>query len=212
MKKILILYVVLGGLIYSGCKKRDAENISETDVVSYPSFTFTGSKFVSIPVGGTVPPIAVTAYDSVYNEVCSVQAGESTVDNTMPGLYSQQFISKNSKGFVSTAIAFVAVTDVTESADLSGTYKCVGRNGLAQVTELANGLYQTDNVGGNPTGPVPVYFVQFDDTTIYFPTQPTAAGEMSFTEVALSLDNPVTYQYKVINPGYGTGLRVFEKQ
>lgn len=212
MKKILILSLALGGLMYAGCKKRDSYDVSTTKVESYPTITFTGSKFVSIPTGGTVPSIAVTAYDSFYKEVCPVEVGESTVDNTTPGLYFQEFVSKNSNGFRSVTVAYVAVTDVAESADLSGVYKCVGRNGLANVTELANGLYETDNVGGNPTGPVPVYFLQLDDTTIYFPEQPTAAGDMSFTDVSLSLEDPVTYQYKVVNPGYGTGLRVFEKQ
>lgn len=213
MKRKLILSFAVGSLIiYSGCKKRDSYDVSQVVVESHPTITFTGSKFVSIPTGGTVPSIAVTAYDSFYNEVCTVEVGESTVDNTKPGLYFQEFVTKNSKGFRSTDVAYVAVTDVAESQDLSGSYLCVARGGTAIVTELANGLYETDNVGGNPTGPVPVYFVQFNDTTLYFPTQPTEAGDMGFSEVSLSIDDPVTYQYKIDNPGYGAGLRVFEKQ
>lgn len=212
MKKILILLLALGGMIYSSCKKRDKYDVSTTEVVNFPTITFTGNRFVSIPVGGTVPSIAATAYDSFYNESCSVVMGELTVDVNTPGLYLQEFVSKNSKGFRATSAAYIAVTDIPESNDLSGTYKCVGRNGLAKVTEIANGLYKTDNVGGNPTGPVPVYFAQINDTTIDFPTQPTSAGDMSFRSVALSLGPPMSYEYKVINPGYGDGLRVFIKQ
>lgn len=213
MKKILILLLALGGMIYSSCKKRDKYDVSTVEVVNFPTITFTGNSFVSIPVGGTVPSIAATAYDSFYKENCAVIMGELTVDVNTPGLYLQEFVSKNSRGFRATAVAYIAVTDVAESNDLSGTYKCVGRNGLAKVTELANGLYKTDNVGGNPTGPVPVYFAQLNDTTIDFPTQPTSAGDMSFQSVKLSAGPPATYQYAIVgNPNYGTGLRVFIKQ
>jgi hypothetical protein len=212
MKQKLILFIALGGLLYSGCKKRDAENVSTTEIVSYPTFTFSGSQYVSIPVGGTVPSISVTAYDSVYKEACTVTVGESTVDNTTPGLYSQEFVTKNSKGFRTTTLAIVAVTDVDPAQDLSGVYKCVGREGLANVRELANGLYETDNVGGNPTGPVVVYFLQLDDTTVYFPDQGTSAVDMSFEDVSYDPGPPASYQYRIIADGYGDAPRVFVKQ
>ncbi|WP_157977046.1 DUF5011/hyalin repeat domain-containing protein [Taibaiella helva] len=211
MKRIILFSIALAALL-TGCKKRDSYDVSTVETVSYPSFTFTGSRFVSIPTGGTVPPISVTAYDSFYNESCTVTVGESTVDNTTPGLYTQEFVAKNSRGFKASTIAYVAVTDIDASQDLSGVYKCVGRNGLAHVTELANGLYETDNVGGNPTGPVAVYFVQVDDTTLIFPSQPTTAGDMSFDNVAFDPTPPATYQYSVINPTYGAAPRVFVKQ
>lgn len=210
MKKIIIALFAFG-FLYAGCRKRDTEEgVSTVYDATYPVITFTGSKFVSIPVGGTVPAIAATAYDSALNETTIVSQGPSTVDVNTPGLYTQEFVAKNSHGYRTTAVAYVAVTNVDESQDLSGAYECVGRGGIANVTELANGLYETDNVGGNPTGPVPVYFVQLSDTTIEFPTQPTEAGEMGFNEV--DFDPGVSYQYKVDNPGYGTGLRVFIKQ
>lgn len=210
MKKIIIACVAFS-FLYAGCRKRDTEEgVSTVYTATYPVITFTGSKFVSIPVGGTVPSIAATAYDSALKENTVVMQGPSTVDVNTPGLYFQEFVTKNSHGYRATAVAYVAVTNIPESEDLSGAYKCVGRNGIANVTELANGLYETDNVGGNPTGPVPVYFVQLTSTEIEFPTQPTEAGSMGFTDV--ELDPGVSYQYKVINPGYGTGLRVFEKQ
>lgn len=210
MKKTILFLSFCALLVNEGCKKRDPEDISTTYDATYPTITFTGSKFVSIPVGGTVPAIAATAYDSILNESTTVIQGPSTVDVTKPGLYFQEFASKNSRGFRATDIAYVAVTDIAESEDQSGDYKCVGRNGIATVTELANGLYRSDNVGGNPAGPVTVYFVQLTDTTLKFPTQPTAAGTMGFTNV--SFTPGVSYEYKVVNPGYGTGLRVFEKQ
>jgi hypothetical protein len=211
MKKIIIALFAFSFLAYAGCRKRDTEeNVSTVYEATYPTITFTGSKFVSIPVGGTVPSIAATGYDSVLNESTVVTQGPSTVDVNTPGLYFQEFVTKNSRGYRVTAAAYVAVTDIAESEDLSGDYKCVGRNGIAHVTELANGLYESDNVGGNPTGPVTVYFVQLAPDKIEFPTQPTAAGEMSFEDVDFTPG--VSYQYRVINPGYGTGLRVFEKQ
>lgn len=211
MKKIIIVLSAFSFLAYTGCRKRDTEEgVSKVVKASYPVITFTGSKFVSIPVGGTVPSITATAYDSLMNEVATVEQGPSTVDVNTPGLYTQEFIATNSNGYRTSGVAYVAVTDIAESEDLSGAYKCVGRNGIANVTELANGLYETDNVGGNPTGAIPVYFVQLEHDVIEFPTQPTAAGEMGFNEVGF--DPGVSYQYKVDNPGYAAGLRVFEKQ
>lgn len=210
MKKLIIFSIMAVSM--AACRDRD-NTVSTVYPVSYPAISFTGSKFVSIPVGGTVPEISATAFDTFLNESCTVVQGPSTVDVNTPGLYFQEFVSKNSRGFRSTSIAYVAVTNVDEAQDLSGSYLCEARGGTANVRELANGLYETDNVGGNPTGPVAVYFVQLDDTTLLFPTQPTDAGEMGFSDVSL-INEPdyKAYEYKVINPGYGTGPRLFERQ
>jgi len=211
MKRIILFSIALAAL-FTGCKKRDSYDVSTVETVSYPSFTFTGSRFVSIPIGGTVPSIAVTAYDSFYNESCAVTVGESTVDNTKPGLYTQEFVSKNHFGFKASTIAYVAVTDVVASQDLSGTYKCQGRNGLAHVTKVANGLYETDNVGGNPANPVVAYFVQVDDTTLNFPNQVAGGTALTFLNVGYDPGPPASYQYEISAQGYGAGPRVFVKQ
>ncbi len=218
MKKILILSIALGGLVFTGCKKRDSYNVSQLVVESHPVITFTGSKFVSIPVGGTVPPIAVTAYDSFYNEVCQVTVGESVIDNTTPGLYFQEFIAKNSKGFRSTAAAYVAVTDVPASADLSGVYKRAGNNAVVNLTKVANGLYQTDNLFGTPLGTpggayVNAYFVHINDSTIAMPDQPTDLGTLQTDDVGLHLaPGDTTYSYKIYNLTSNNALRTFKKQ
>jgi hypothetical protein len=215
MKKILILSLALGGLMYAGCKKRDSYDVSTTQVESYPTITFTGSKFVSIPLGGTVPAIAVTAYDSFYKEVCPVEVGESSVDNTTPGLYFQEFVSKNSNGFRSVAVAYVAVTDVPESANLAGLYKRAGNNAEVHLTEVANGLYETDNLFGSPPGGTfaTAYFVHVDDTTIAMPDQPTALGTLVTEDASLSMTpTDTSYSYKIFNLTSNNALRTFVKQ
>lgn len=218
MKKILIFSIALAGLTYAGCKKRDSYDVSTIQPEGYPTITFTGSKFVSIPVGGTVPAISVTAYDSLYKEVCQVQQGESGVDVNTPGLYFQEFETRNSKGFRSVDIAYVAVTNIPASVDLGGTYKRQGNNAEVHLTEVANGLYQTDNLFGTPLGTpggsyIDAYFVQINDTTIAMPDQPTALGTLATSDAAVHMaPGDTTYRYKIFNLTSNNALRVFKKQ
>jgi hypothetical protein len=214
MKKILIFSIALAGLTYAGCKKRDSYDVSTIKPESYPTITFTGSKFVSIPTGGTVPNIAATAYDSVYNEVCSVQQGESGVDVNTPGLYFQEYESTNSQGFRSVAIAYVAVTDVSPDVNLAGPYKRTANGAPVTVTKLANGLYSTNDVGGAPTLQVTAYFVHINDTIIDVPYQPTSVGTLGCYNAKLSMTpTDTSFSYVVDQATYfGTALRTFVKQ
>jgi hypothetical protein len=216
MKKIIIALFAFSFLAYAGCRKRDTEEgVSMTVEASYPVITFTGSKFVSIPVGGTVPSIAATAFDSVLNENIAVQQGPSTVDVNTPGLYFQEFVAKNSNGYRVTAAAYVAVTNVPESANLAGLYKRTGNNAEVNLTEVANGLYETDNLFGSPPGGTfaTAYFVHVDDTTISMPEQPTSLGTLITDGASLHMaPGDTTYSYKIMTLTSNNVLRTFVKQ
>jgi hypothetical protein len=214
MRKIIIFLTLAISL--TACRKRN-ETVSAIYEVSHPTITFTGSKFVSIPVGGTVPGIAATAYDTLLKEVCVVTQGPNTVDVSKPGLYFyfQEFVTKNSHGYRTTAVAYVAVTNVPASANLAGLYKRVGNNAEVHLVKVANGLYETDNLFGSaPGGTFTVaYFVHVNDTTISMPDQPTSAGTLSTQAASLHIaPGDTTYSYKIFKLTSNNALRTFKKQ
>jgi hypothetical protein len=209
MKRIILISLCIVSLV--SCRKRndDASTVHDT---SYPTITFTGQRYVSIPIGGTVPTISASAYDSVLNETCSVEQSESVIDVNTPGLYLQEFASRNSLGFRSTAVAYIAVTNVSPDIHLEGEYMRLENDAPVTVTRMANGLYQTNDVGGAPTLMVTAYFVHINDSTIDVPYQPTSAGTLGCTDAKLYLTPDTMYEYKVDNGSFGTSLRHFQKQ
>ncbi len=210
MKKYLLILVATATMV--GCKKKD-ENVSQEVRVSYPTITLTGSLFYSIRTGDPIPTVSATAYDSVLKESYSTSLDASGVDNTTPGLYVVPVNSKNRFGYRSQSVVYIAVTNVPASTDLSGFYERTANGAPVNVTKVANGLYETDDVGGAPTFPITAYFVHIDDTTISLPPQPTAAGTLSAENASLSMmPGDTSFTYIVINGSFGTAQRTFEKQ
>jgi hypothetical protein len=120
----------------------------------------------------------------------------------------------------STAAVYVAVTNIDPAINLAGTYKRTSNNVLVHVSRLANGLYQTDNVGGvdasvatNAPYVFPAVFVQTNDTTIILPSQNTAQGTLYGTNAGIIMAPADTaYHYVVNNAAFGTSTRTFVKQ
>lgn len=221
MKKIAILSVI-AAFAFAGCRKKDG-TVSQTVTVSYPIITITGSQYVSIKVGGSFTPPAATAYDTFYKEHPTVVTNLGTLDNTTPGLYTVVYSAKNHYGFVGTTNVYVAVTNVSDSLDLSGWYlrsvTPANPNRAAHVTKLARGLFMTSNVGGvdtsNPsTGAViSAAFAVLSPTDIDFGTQLTSGGTLSVLSESLSLaPADTTIAYALNLAGFGTQTRTFVKQ
>lgn len=218
MKKIITIVAAI--LVLGGCKKKE-DDVSRVVTVSQPTITFNGSQYYSINTGGTVPTLSATAYDSVLKETYSVELeGVDDIDNTTPGLYVVQGTATNSNGYKSSANAFIAVTNVSASTDLSGRYVRGATGGVANVTKVGNGLYVTDNVGGvaratNPNLLFPVAFVHLNDTTIHIAAQNTPSGILESADEYLDLSSPTTYEYRLAQGGVSfgtTAIRVFVKQ
>jgi len=216
MKKIFI-FSALVFLAVTGCRKQP-NSVSTEVSVSYPTISFAGGNiYFSIPVGGALPNVSATAYDSFYQERDSVLIDKSSLDNTTPGLYIVTASSKNKYGMTAYASIYVAVTNIPSVINLGGRYARTSNNDTVHVTKLATGLYVTDNVGGvlasNPAFILPAYFVQVDDTTIILPNQQTAQGAIFGTMAACNMSPlDTTYQYVVNpNPPFGSSLRVFLK-
>ncbi len=212
MKKLLVI-PFLAVLMLGACKKND-NSVSTLVTYSTPTITLTGQSFYSINVGGSLPSISATAYDSFYKESYPVVIDQSTLDNTVPGLNIVYVKSSNKYGMIATQGVYVAVTDISPLIDLTGNYKRVSNNAPVVVTKLANGLYQTDNVSGALSGGQTAYFVQTDDTTIVLPLQTTGFGDTYGTNAKIHmLVGDTAYQY-VLNPSstFAPSTRVFQKQ
>ncbi len=214
MKKVFI-FAALVALAVTGCKKKQNDVSTEVSV-SYPTITFAGGNvYFSIPIGGSLPSISATAFDTFYNERDSVLLDKSTLDNSTAGLYIVTASAKNKYGMTAYASVYVAVTNVNPLFNLGGNYIRTANNDTVHVTRLANGLYVTDNVAGttNTAYIVPSYFVQLDDTTIILPEQQTPQGSLYGISAACHMSPlDTTYQYAIQgNPNFGTSVRTFLK-
>lgn len=212
MKKIIIFSACIA--LLASCRKRD-ENVSTTEVYSTPTITLSGQQYYSIPVGGDVPVITATAYDSFYNEVCEVSYDASGIDNTTPGIYSVPMTAENHFRMIGRTSVYVAVTNIADSVDLSGEYLREATGGTANITKVATGLYETDNVGGNAGASTHAFFLQTAPDTMIVPDQPTTDGLLKFPVQNFVFDGNgvlTSYTYTITNPGYGTAARTFTRQ
>ena len=216
MKKIIIFSLLL--LVAAASCKKNPGDPSNAYAVSYPTITLTGAQYYSIAVNGALPTITATAYDSIYHEVCTVLLDLSTLDNTTPGLYAVTASAKNKYGMVSNKTVYVGVTSEPSTLDISGTYlRLATATRVANITKVATGMFQTDNVGGvdivtQAGSVVSAVFVVTSDTTIDFGSQLTSAGTLTASSETLSLATPVTLNYAINLSGFGTSVRTFVKQ
>ena len=220
MKKIIVLILALSPIIYFGaCKKKyTTDNVTQKVVEPhYATITLSTPQYLSIPVGGTLPEISATAYDSVVKENCEMfPVDASGLDNTEPGLYPVEIKARNTDGYISTKNVFVAVTNIPEAVDLSGKYARTANGYLVDVVEVDNGLYSTNNFfGAAGLDGAFAYFVQVDDSTMLMPDQPTDYGTLSTADQTLSTvpgDTFYTYSIQGGNITSNTALRKFVKQ
>jgi hypothetical protein len=219
MKKIAIVAFSLVALYIAGCKKED--NVSRVVSESYPTLSIPGGIYYSINTGGSLPTINGSSYDSVLKESYPLKIeGAEDIDNQTPGLYIVQATATNKNGYKSFQNVYVAVTDIPAAYDLSGQYKRAATGGIANVDEVANGLYVTDNVGGvvaatNADLIFPVLFVHIRDTVIDLPAQVTPVGTIEAVEEKLFYTPDTTFQYRLSKGGtaFGTtATRIFVKQ
>jgi hypothetical protein len=222
MKKVLILSFAALAITLGACKKKNTtENVSvKTVAPHYPTITLTGDQYYSINTGGTAPAISATAYDSVTNEVCEVVQVAAGLNSSKPGLYPVAMTARNTDGFFSSVNAFVAVTDVPESSDITGNYRrTAGQQGIAEVTKVKRGLYYTNNMFGvdpaiAPQNMAGFYFVHIDDSTIDIPVQNTDFGQIDVSNVSFvqTPGGDTFYTYSLNANLFNPILRKFVKE
>lgn len=214
MKKYLVI-PFLAVMAFTACKKKE-NTVSTLVTYSAPTIVVSGAQYYSIPVGGSLPSIAASSYDSFYKESYPVVIDQSTLDNTTPGLYIVTISAKNKYGMKGSTGVYIAVTNVSPSINLEGSYIRLSNLLPAGVTKLANGLYVTDNVGGvasTSSAHVSAFFVQTDDSTIVVPTQSTGVGDIYGTSGKVTMTaTDTTFQY-ILGPSniWLPSTRVFQK-
>jgi hypothetical protein len=216
MKKYLVI-PFLAVMAFTACKKKD-NTVSTLVTYSTQTISVSGAQYYSINVGGALPSITATAYDSFYKESYPVVIDGSTLDNTTPGLYVINISSKNKYQMLGAKGVYVAVTNIPATTNLGGNYIRLSNLQAVTVTREANGLYLINNVGGvvpPSSAIVPALFVQVDDSTMSFPTQNTSQGSIYGVNPAISMavgDTTFRYQIGGNGPFNPNAVRVFQKQ
>jgi hypothetical protein len=215
----LILFSVLA-ITFTSCQKEfETDNVSRIVKVSYPSIALKGDSIVVLKVGDSYTDAGAILTDDISGAKSDISMEDAAaVDVNTPGFYTVTYRAANANGFETVAYRLVLVTNVSESVDLSGTYLRNTNGAPATWTKIARGLYINDNVGGvaPPSAAVlPVYVGQTTDSTIEVPEQPVpnGYGTLYVTGGELSISAADTsYSYIVVNPGFGTARRTFNKE
>jgi hypothetical protein len=228
MRKIFLLSI-FAALGFTACKKKH-NDVSQLVTVSYPTIKITNGQFYSFRVGGGPLPsantIKATAYDSFYRESLPVVVDATNLTNIAPGLYVATVSAKNKYGYIGYGYVYVAISDVSDSLNLSGLYfRNVGVPALdsarpVYIKKVARDLYTTSNLGGVDTGTQATsitggVFAVTSDTTIDFGVQNTASfGTFMTAYNRLDLTpGDTTLQYSIQNnQNFSNALRTFTKQ
>ena len=203
----------LAAAFLSGCDDEETEGVSK--ITYYALITLNGEQWNSIPQGSAwADPGAVATEEGQEIEL---KVGGETVDTNTPGVYTIEYTAINKDGFPSTEYRYIGVIspDVV-GIDLTGKYKRdAGDQGISTVVKVEGkaNLYTTDNIGGVKTaGPATtVNFFHYAPGELGVPYQLVLGSPFYATNATVEEDGSA-YHWVVINGGYGTALRNFNKQ
>jgi len=175
----------------------------------------TGPDYVVIQAGDayTEPGVSAKAGSA------DVPVKASAISTTDPGVYLITYTATNSDGFSATATRHVVVYSTAPSAqnnDFSGDYARNTNGSIATWTKLAPGVYSVFNPGGAPGTDLTV--IVFNDTGshVYIPLQAASDGTITNSAQESSTPGPAgtlaQYKWEIVNIGYGTAVRTFNKQ
>ncbi len=207
-----ILYIMAFMLFITACRRKD-EDVS--NVVVVPHMEIKGQKFITINVGDPMPTDegATVVDDQPLDGNTTVNAAENTVDPATPGIYYMLYQTKTKNGYTVGAARYIAVTNYADNTDLSGTYVRTANGVEVKVTRMSRALYKNADMGGAGLSDA-LYFAVINDTTIAGgPQYSESIGDViDVSSTGLSIPDPTTFQYALDAPGYGTAVRVFERQ
>jgi hypothetical protein len=218
--KNLAIAVALVLVVMVGCKKED-DPVSTVVNVSYPTIELAGDPVVSLSVGDSYTEAGATGTDDISGATSQLTPISNNVDPSTPGFYSVLYSTKNSNGYVTTAIRLVLVSSANPALDISGTYARTSNGVEVHVTKVGTGLFIIDNIGGVADATpedylFDVYMGMPTDSTLEIPVQPNGpglGGEVYADNASISLaPGDTTFSYVVHGAGFGTALRTFVKQ
>lgn len=199
-----------------GCKTDDTDNISV--IRTFPLLELKGPTVTTVNLGGTFSDPGVKATLGGQNIAPRIRGN---VNTAAVGVYTLSYTVKNPEGDSLTVIRSIGVVDpaaIPTFPDLTGTYVRAATGGVANVTNLGNGLYMTDNLGAVPTSSsakYPAYFVQTSATAFEMPPQIIpGVGQFDFTSEGIVFNGGAveSIAYIVLGPGFGTARRILVKQ
>lgn len=213
-KQIIKLSIVLLAIfmvsVY-GCKKEDLP--SKTVKVSQPTINLVGDPVVILHVGDTYVDAGATYYDSLYGDNGTLTTS-TEISTAEEGFFIVTYSAKNQYGFEGSGTRLVAVTEADDALDVSGDYARTANGVVATVSKVGRGVFQTSNAGGNGFEDA-AYFMFKGDSTMVMPSQYLVNSVAQATFIDPYYDftaTPLNYSYAIDAAGYGTSVRVFEKQ
>lgn len=204
----------LGLLLINSCKKEEFP--SQTKKVSHPTITLVGDPVVILHVGDTYTDQGATYYDSLYGDNGTLST-TTEINTAEEGFFIVTYSAKNQYGFEGSGTRLVAVTEASDSIDVSGNYARTSNSAPVTVTKVGRGVFMTDNVSGAPSGTQDAaYFMFTADSTMIMPDQflPNFVAQAAFVDPVYDFTaSPPNYSYVIDNPSvFAPSLRVFEKQ
>jgi hypothetical protein len=215
-RNINLLAILFISMAIFSCKKEDFDYkegyVGVSKVTNYATFTMTGDKYVVVPKGGTYTEPGVKAKEG--DKDLQVQTAGS-VNTSAAGVYNLSYSAVNADGFSASTSRTVIVSDIgadAAAADLSGTYARTSNGQVATWTKIAPGVYTVLNPGGASGTNVTVVVFHTSANAIDFPQQVASdGGSFSGSDETYNAATK-TYSWRVLNSGYGTGVRTFVKQ
>ncbi len=203
--------------IFSSCNKDTVEitdtTVGHSRITNFPILTVKGPAYVAVAMGSTFTEPGVAATEG-GNTIPVITAG--AVNTAVPGVYQLAYSAVNKDGFSSTGSRYVVVYSTAADAvanDFSGTYLRAATGAVAVWTKLAPGVYTVLNPGGAVNNTLVAVVFNQAGLTIKIPSQRTTDGNItSSTDEKYRNTSPVGYEWKIVNPGFGTALRTFVKQ
>jgi hypothetical protein len=217
MKKRYVLLLAAFVTIIASCNKDSIisthDRVGISKVTYYPILTLTGNSIIAIANGTAYTDPGIKA-EAAGAEVPVTTTG--FVDVGKDAVYTLTYSATNADGYSASATRTVVVyTTASDAAanDLSGNYARTSNGSVATWTKIAPGVYTVFNPGGAPGTNLTVVAINPSGFNISIPEQLASDGSpTSSTTESYINSNPATYSWKIVNPGYGTGLRTFVKQ
>lgn len=201
----------------SSCKKdtiiNTPDRVGTSKVTYYPIITLTGNTIIAVANGTAYTDPGVKAKAGAADVPVTTSGDVTTSED---GVYTVTYSATNSDGFSSSARRTVVVyTTAADAAahDLSGNYARTLNGSVATWTKIAPGVYTVFNPGGAPGTNLTVVAINPSGFNILIPQQLASDGSpTSSTNESYTNSVPATYSWKIVNPTYGSSLRIFVKQ
>lgn len=217
MKQITQLIFISFIVVLGACNKLDLNNtetaVGISKVTNFPLISLKGERYIAVAVGGAYAEPGINATEA---GAPITFATSGSVNTAAAGIYTLTYSAVNKDGFAASVVRTVVVyaTDAGAAANnLQGNYARSTNGSIATWTKLAPGVYTVFNPGGAPGTNVTVIVINPTGFTIKMPVQPIGDGTpMSSIEEVYTNSVPAKYVWKIVNGGYGTQSRTFNKQ